>query len=92
MWTKEWNLCDDLALIKTNSSTSPTWSLLVDDTKIPCTSTAIKDKDCVFVSKPINKSEINFNIYDKDNKIYNAVKFNKLIILKNILLLYINVL
>ena len=64
---------DDPALINkknTNEHVSP----FLDDTKIPCT--AIKDDNDVYVSKPINKSEINFNIYD-------IASFNKDIVIKD---------
>jgi hypothetical protein len=49
-------------------------SIYVDDTKIP--STLIKNDNDVYVSKPINISEINFNIYD-------IATFNKDIVIKD---------
>jgi cbb3-type cytochrome oxidase subunit 3 len=80
-----------LILLNKNETINP----FFDDTKILCTT--IKDKDGVFVSKPINKSEINFNIYDiatfnkdivikdKDDKQYTGIEieqnFNRLFIL-----------
>ena len=63
-------IIDDPTLIKKNETINPYF----DDTKILCT--AIKNKDGFMVSKPINKSEINFNIYD-------IATFNKDIVIKD---------
>ena len=78
-------IIDDPALIKRNDNQHV--SPFLDNTKIPCT--AIKDKDDVYVSKPIDKEIIKFNNYDiatfnkdivikdKDDKQYTGIEIEK---------------
>jgi hypothetical protein len=65
-------IIDDHALVNKKNENGP--SIWVSFTKIPCT--IIKDDNDVYVSKPINKSEINFDIYD-------IATFNKDIVIKD---------
>ena len=60
---------------KTNIDSKKLQEFFIENTKIPCT--AIKNKDDVYVSKPIDKEIIKFNIYD-------IATLNKDIVIKDV--------